>query len=85
MLNGVSVEGETLTVTEDEVIEVYMRILWAKHMSLVSKQYALMSVTKLSTRFPNATPKIQEIPQKRYTKINSVVEFRGELKLFKKK
>ena len=61
MFNGVSVEGETLTVTEDEVIEVYMKILWAKHMSLVSKQYALMSVTKLSTRFPNATPKIQEI------------------------
>ena len=30
-------------------------------MSLITKQYALMSVTKLSTRFPNATPKIQEI------------------------
>ena len=30
-------------------------------MSLVTKQYALMSVTKLSTRFPNATPKIQDI------------------------
>ena len=50
-----------MTVTEDEVIEVYMKILWAKHMSLVTKQYALMSVTKLSTRFPNATPKIQDI------------------------
>ena len=61
LLNGVSVENETIVVTEDEVIEIYMKILWAKHMSLVSKQYALMSVTKLSTRFPNATPKIQEI------------------------
>jgi AP-1 complex subunit gamma-1 len=50
LLDGISIEGETLTVSEDEVIEVYQKILWAKHMSLVTKQYALMSVTKLSTR-----------------------------------
>jgi AP-1 complex subunit gamma-1 len=61
LLNGVSVDGETITVSEQEVIDVYQKILWAKHMSLITKQYALMSVTKLSTRFPNATPKIQEI------------------------
>lgn len=61
LLDGVSVEGETLTVSEDQVIDVYQKILWAKHMSLITKQYALMSVTKLSTRFPNATPKIQDI------------------------
>lgn len=61
LLNGVSVEGETLTVSEQEVIDVYQKIVWAKHMSLITKQYAVMSVTKLSTRFPNATPKIQEI------------------------
>ena len=64
LLNGVSVEGETLTVSEEEVIEVYHKILWAKNMSLITKQYALMSVTKLSTRFPNATPKIQDIIDK---------------------
>lgn len=61
LLNGVSVEGETLTVSEEEVIEIYQKILSAKHMSLITKQYAIMSVTKLSTRFPNATPKIQDI------------------------
>ena len=61
LLNGVSVEGETLTVSEQEVIEIYQKILSAKHMSLITKQYAIMSVTKLSTRFPNATPKIQDI------------------------
>ena len=60
LLNGVSVENETIVVTEDEVIEIYMKILWAKHMSLVTKQYALMSIAKLSTRFSNATPKIQD-------------------------
>ena len=60
LLNGVSVENETIVVTEDEVIEIYMKILWAKHMSLVTKQYALMSIAKLSTRFSNPTPKIQD-------------------------
>ena len=48
-------------VSEDEVIEVYQKILFAHHTSIVTKQYGLMSLTKLSTRFPNATPKIQEI------------------------
>ena len=57
LLNGVSVDNETITVSEPEVIEIYQKILWAKHMSLITKQYALMSVTKLSTRFPNATPR----------------------------
>ena len=61
LLDGISVDGETLTVSEDEVIEVYHKILFATHISVVTKQYGLMSLTKLSTRFPNATPKIQEI------------------------
>ena len=61
LLDGAQVDGETLTVSEDEVIEVYHKILFANHISVVTKQYGLMSLTKLSTRFPNATPKIQEI------------------------
>lgn len=61
LLDGISVDGENLTVSEDEVILVYQKILGATHMSLVTKQYALVSVTKLSTRFPRATPKIEEI------------------------
>ena len=48
-------------MSEDEVIEVYHKILFASHISVVTKQYGLMSLTKLSTRFPRATPKIQEI------------------------
>jgi AP-1 complex subunit gamma-1 len=59
LLDGISVDGETFTVTEDEVIEVYHKILFANHISVVTKQYGLMSITKLSTRFPKATPKIQ--------------------------
>ena len=53
--------SESGVVSEDEVIEVYQKILFAHHTSIVTKQYGLMSLTKLSTRFPNATPKIQDI------------------------
>ena len=48
-------------VSEEEVIQVYHKILFASHISVQTKQYGLMSLTKLSTRFPNATPRIQEI------------------------
>ncbi len=61
LLDGISVDGETLTVSEEEVIELYHKILFACHISVATKQYGLMSLTKLSTRFPNATPKIQVI------------------------
>ncbi len=77
LLDGISIEGETLTVSEDEVIEVYQKILWAKHMSLVTKQYALMSVTKLSTRFPRATPKIQQIIDAFGSHIDTDLQQRG--------
>ena len=40
---------------------MYHKVLFSTHISVVTKQYGLMSLTKLSTRFPNATPKIQEI------------------------
>lgn len=61
LFDGISVDGETLTVTEDEVITEFRKVLFATHNSVVTKQYGLMSLTKLSTRFPSATPKIQEI------------------------
>ena len=44
-----------------QVIDVYHKVLFSTHISVVTKQYALMSLTKLTTRFTNATPKIQEI------------------------
>lgn len=39
--------------TEDEVIDVYQRLLWSPQNSSTTKQYTLMSLTKLSTRFHN--------------------------------
>ena len=37
--------------TEDEVIDLYQKLLWSPQNSTTTKQYALMSLTKLSTRF----------------------------------
>lgn len=37
--------------TENQVIEVYHRLLWSPQNSPTTKQYTLMSLTKLSTRF----------------------------------
>merc|ERR550539_794006 len=53
---------EPVVITEDDVAMVYQQILWNSHISIVTKQYALVSVAKLSSRFPQgSTPKIQEI------------------------
>ena len=54
------IEGDTIQLTEDEVIELYQSLLWSSNITVVTKQYALMSITKLSTRFTSVTPKIQQ-------------------------
>jgi len=51
-----------VVITEEEAASVYQQILWNNHISVVTKQYALVSVMKLSARFPGgSTPKIQEM------------------------
>jgi len=47
-------------VTESEVIGWYSKVIWAHHITVVTKQYALISLTKLSTRFPDCTAAIQQ-------------------------
>lgn len=39
--------------SEDEIINIYQKLLWSPQNSATTKQYALMSLTKLSTRFSN--------------------------------
>lgn len=41
--------------TEEEVIDVYQRLLWSPQNSVTTRQYALMSLMKLSTRFTSTT------------------------------
>lgn len=48
-------DGNLQPPTEEDVIDVYQRLLWTPQNSATTKQYALMSLTKLSTRFNNTT------------------------------
>lgn len=45
--------SETVRPSEDDVISIYHKLLWSPQNSPTTKQYALMSLTKLSTRFIN--------------------------------
>ena len=48
-------------VSESEVVAWYQTIIWSANISVVTKQYALMSLTKLSTRFTTVTSSIQQV------------------------
>jgi len=53
-------ELESAPVSESEVVGWYQTIIWSANISVVTKQYAVMSLTKLSTRFNSATSSIQQ-------------------------
>lgn len=44
-------ESDYRPPSEEQVIELYQKLLWSPQNSTITKQYALMSLTKLSTRF----------------------------------
>lgn len=48
-------------VSESAVVSWYQNIMWSINISVVTKQYALISVTKLSTRFPECAASIQQV------------------------
>ncbi|XP_020285346.1 AP-1 complex subunit gamma-1 isoform X3 [Pseudomyrmex gracilis] len=57
-----SEDAETpVNLTEDEVIDVYQRLLWNPQNTVITKQYTLLSLTKLSTRFQKGHEKIRQI------------------------
>ncbi|KAG8265960.1 hypothetical protein J6590_082099 [Homalodisca vitripennis] len=64
-------------VTEAEVIKVYQRLLWSPQNSVITKQYALLSLTKLSTRFNCQTDKIQEVVEAFGSHVHMELQQRG--------
>uniref|UniRef100_T1JMF6 AP-1 complex subunit gamma n=1 Tax=Strigamia maritima TaxID=126957 RepID=T1JMF6_STRMM len=54
-------EDEGIKVTEDEVTDLYQKILTSNQTSLITKEYVLMSLMKLSARFKNSVPTIQRL------------------------
>ena len=70
-------ELESSAVTESEVVAWYKTILEASAMTIVTKQYAVMSLTKLSTRFSQVTGDIQQIIEGFGTNLDSDLQQRG--------
>ena len=68
---------ESSAVTESEVVAWYRTILEASAMTIVTKQYAVMSLTKLSTRFSQVTGDIQQIIEGFGTNLDSDLQQRG--------
>ncbi|KAI4460932.1 adaptin alpha/gamma/epsilon [Holotrichia oblita] len=78
LLLTASIEDIDITrPTEDEVIEVYQRLLWSPQNSSTTKQYTLLSLTKLSTRFNNSNPKIQQIVSSFCSSLHIELQQRG--------
>ncbi|EFA09960.1 AP-1 complex subunit gamma-1 isoform X2 [Tribolium castaneum] len=63
--------------TEEQVIELYQKLLWSPQNTTVTKQYALMSLTKLSTRFTVTTNKIQQIVSSFCSSLHIELQQRG--------
>jgi len=64
-------------VTEKEVIQVYQRLLWSPQNTTITKQYALMSLVKLSTRFNCDTDKIREVVEVFGSHVHMELQQRG--------
>ncbi|XP_048507826.1 AP-1 complex subunit gamma-1 isoform X9 [Athalia rosae] len=62
-----------VNLTEDEVIDVYQRLLWSPQNSVVTKQYTLLSLMKLSTRFQQGN----DMPSSFYRKIRQIIDTFG--------
>ncbi|KAF5307950.1 hypothetical protein FQR65_LT06517 [Abscondita terminalis] len=68
--------SDVVKPSEEVVIEVYQRLLWSPQNSPTTKQFALMSLTKLSTRFTH-TNKIQQIVSSFCSSLHIELQQRG--------
>lgn len=66
-----------LKVSEAEVLAVYQRLLFSPQNTPITKQYALTSLTKLSTRFPTETSKIRELIESFGSHVQMELQQRG--------
>ncbi|KAH9503437.1 AP-1 complex subunit gamma-1, partial [Bulinus truncatus] len=61
LLNATNIEDEEpLNVTEDEVIFLLERVLTNNNSSVVTKEYVITAMMKLSSRFPNSTLRLKQ-------------------------
>ncbi|VEN45197.1 unnamed protein product [Callosobruchus maculatus] len=77
LLTSAQADDDLQPPTEEEVIEVYQRVLWSPQNTVTTKQYALMSLMKLSTRFTNTISKIQSMISTFRTSLHVEIQQRG--------
>ncbi|CAB3365924.1 Hypothetical predicted protein [Cloeon dipterum] len=64
-------------LTEEEILDVYQRMLWAPQNNIVTKQYALLSLVKLSTRFKSALQRINRMVEQFGSHLHIEMQQRG--------
>ncbi|XP_023230332.1 AP-1 complex subunit gamma-1-like [Centruroides sculpturatus] len=52
---------ESLNVTDDQVIDLYEKLLTNIHMTLVTREYAITSLMKLSVRYSSCAPRVKKL------------------------
>lgn len=69
--------SDVVKPSEEDIIDVYKRLLWSPQNSPTTKQFALMSLTKLSTRFSETNSKIQQIVSSFSSNLHIELQQRG--------
>lgn len=52
---------ENLNVTDDQVIDLYEKLLTNIHMTLITREYAITSLMKLSVRYLSCAPRVKNL------------------------
>ncbi|XP_063707447.1 AP-1 complex subunit gamma-1 isoform X3 [Culicoides brevitarsis] len=76
MMNGERIE-ELDRPTETDLLDFYQKVLWSPQVSTISKQYALMSLAKLSTRLNPCPNEIQSMIVSFSSHLNVDLQQRG--------
>ncbi|KAK7580108.1 hypothetical protein V9T40_000737 [Parthenolecanium corni] len=66
-----------LRVTEDEILEVYQKLMWSPENTMITKQYTINSLMKLSSRFSTRVNNIREIMQVFASNLQMELQQRG--------
>ncbi|XP_067135584.1 AP-1 complex subunit gamma-1-like isoform X2 [Centruroides vittatus] len=62
LLNSTEVkDADPPNVSEDQILDLFEKVLGDIHITLVTKEYAITSLMKLSVRYENAAPRIKKI------------------------
>lgn len=69
--------SDIVRVSEDELLDVYQRLLWSPQNTIVTKQYTLLSLTKLSTRFRSNVERIRQMVQQFGSHLHIELQQRG--------